>query len=569
MPITPPQPVTIIPPGQANPGNVKAAASQLRKTPGQYAAIWAAIGDALANLQRQSDHAYSALQSPLPFPNPLQITAADGSLIAVIGSIIDPATNAAFSGIWTNHLWVGGGGPASAPFFVSGSQVFIGQNGQVFILDAAGNVVGWFGVSQDSPALAVTLATNASPSVLTVPGNTYVAGDTTIIAGALGNTAINGYRIIQDIGIAGAGTFTLTTLAGAPVNGNGAYTASSATSTRYYAGILSQTIAIGQSFANYKLRAFADGSLKIKDAYVNIAGSGGIIAIDPVQGKITVTSTAAAGSVVTIQDGIAIADGSGVDNQIQILEGVYTAFHDAIAAIASSIMADYSGYTGATQYGPLVSLTQYRGTPSAATASQSGDTLGGLIAKGYDGTGESDYCAGVRAVATENHAVAAHGTKLVIEVTKIGNASPFTALELSEGVVSTYNGAAAAGSGLVPVYAAIHLTAQTTSIGTSNLRVGGVKAPAGLYRVSVYVKTTTASGTDTLTVTIGWNDGAAARSTTVTIQLSTTGAGGFGSGQIPVEADGVNDITYATTRTGATGTPQYSLRVVLEQLTLT
>src|SRR6185436_5118883 len=380
---------------------------------------------------------------------------------------------------------------------------------------------------------------------LTIPAHGYSPGYAVTTTNVVGVTGANGTFLVTVIN---ANTVDLqgSTFSGAYVSGG-----------------------ISINWPTAKFLAQGDGSLLITDAHIHITGSGGIIDIDPVQGRITVTSTAAAGTVVTIQDGITIADGSGVDNDIEILGGVYTAFHDAIAALASSIMVNLSGYTGATQYGPLVSMTQYRGTPSAATASQSGDTLGGLIAWGFDGTGESEYAAGVRAVATENHAVAAHGAKLVFEITQIGNASPVSALELSEGVASTYNTKATAGVGLVPVYAAVRLTAQTTSIGTTNLRVGGAVAPAGLYRVTVYVKTTTASGADTLTVTIGWNDGVAARTTTVTIQLSTTGAGGFGSGQVPIEADGANDITYATTRTGATGTPQYSLRVTLEQLTLT
>lgn len=113
-------------------------------------------------------------------------------------------------------------------------------------------------------AKAITAATNAAPSVVTIVANGYVSGDTLVIAGALGNTAINGRFIVVRLT---ADTFSLTTFAGAPVNGNGAYTGSG-TATRYYAGMLADTMAIGDSFTNYKLRAFADGTLIINGAVI-------------------------------------------------------------------------------------------------------------------------------------------------------------------------------------------------------------------------------------------------------------------------------------------------------------
>lgn len=67
----------------------------------------------------------------------------------------------------------------------------------------------------------------------------------------------------------------------------GAYT-SGGTSLRYFAGGLFQTIAIGPSFVNYKLRAFADGTLKIRDAEIILNGSGATIDIDPTTGVIEI-----------------------------------------------------------------------------------------------------------------------------------------------------------------------------------------------------------------------------------------------------------------------------------------
>jgi hypothetical protein len=128
-------------------------------------------------------------------------------------------------------------------------------NPSITVADAGGNT--WAPQS-------ITGATNASSAVITIVGHGYVDGDTILVAGATGNTAINGYRIVV---VLTADTFTMTDMAGVAINGNGVY-AGSATATRYYGGGLFQTIAIGESFANYKLRAFADGSLRIENAEI-------------------------------------------------------------------------------------------------------------------------------------------------------------------------------------------------------------------------------------------------------------------------------------------------------------
>lgn len=134
----------------------------------------------------------------------------------------------------------------------------------ITLYDGAGNAVASMEVVTEAP-LSVSAATNAAPVRMTVPGNTYANGDTITVAGATGNTAINGYRIVENVGVGGAGTFNMTDLNLAPINGNGAF-AGTVTSTRYFAGLLAQTVAIGNSFTNYKLRAFADGTLKIQNA---------------------------------------------------------------------------------------------------------------------------------------------------------------------------------------------------------------------------------------------------------------------------------------------------------------
>jgi hypothetical protein len=84
----------------------------------------------------------------------------------------------------------------------------------------------------------------------------------------------------------------------------GAYT-SGGLALRYAAGGNFQNIAIGPSFWNYRLRAFPDGSLKIKNALITLVGSGtgsATITLDPTLGTIKVESNAAGSHLVTDLD---------------------------------------------------------------------------------------------------------------------------------------------------------------------------------------------------------------------------------------------------------------------------
>lgn len=166
-------------------------------------------------------------------------------------------------------------------------------------------------------ALSVTAATNASPVVMTVPGcctanpsgNPYVDGDTVYVQGATGNTIINGYRIIENVN-ATADTFTMTNLQGAAINGNGAL-AGAVTCSRYYAGLLAQSLALGANFAQYKLRFFADGSLKINNA--NITASVITNSSISVTNLTSTSGTAPNVLTLTIQNGLLTLGGTGTE----------------------------------------------------------------------------------------------------------------------------------------------------------------------------------------------------------------------------------------------------------------
>lgn len=152
----------------------------------------------------------------------------------------------------------------------------------ITVADGAGNQWAALEIVQDAPK-TISAATNASPVVVTLNAHGYSNGDTIIVAGATGNTAINGYRIVQGVT---ANTFTLTNIAGAAVNGNGAFSGTT-TATRYYAGGLFESIAIGPSWASAKLRAYADGSLAINNATIRLAGTNATITFDPAVGSIS------------------------------------------------------------------------------------------------------------------------------------------------------------------------------------------------------------------------------------------------------------------------------------------
>jgi hypothetical protein len=67
--------------------------------------------------------------------------------------------------------------------------------------------------------LAVTAATNSNPVRLTVPGNTYANGDRVAIGNIGGMTELNGQTcFVENVGVSGAGTFTLSDMFGNPIN---------------------------------------------------------------------------------------------------------------------------------------------------------------------------------------------------------------------------------------------------------------------------------------------------------------------------------------------------------------
>ena len=100
----------------------------------------------------------------------------------------------------------------------------------------------------------------------------------------------------------------------------------------------------------------------------------------------------------------------------------------------------------------------------------------------------------------------------------------------------------------------VALTAQTSSIGATNLVATPVTT--SLYAVHYYLNDTTAGTSGTVSVTITWNDGASQTFTSANVTFGVLGA--YVSGMVVVKATS-GAIQYSTTVTSAVGSPAYSL----------
>lgn len=94
--------------------------------------------------------------------------------------------------------------------------------GQHFIGFVYQNRTGYAGIPVTAVVYPITATSNANPDVITAPGNNLQTGQQVTIAGALGDTAINGQRIVTVV--TPGSTFTLTDTALTPIAGNGAHT---------------------------------------------------------------------------------------------------------------------------------------------------------------------------------------------------------------------------------------------------------------------------------------------------------------------------------------------------------
>ncbi len=127
--------------------------------------------------------------------------------------------------------------------------------------------------------------------------------------------------------------------------------------------------------------------------------------------------------------------------------------------------------------------------------------------------------------------------------------------------IVTYNNVATEGYGVPAIVDDVALADQGADIGSTNFANAGT---VGTYQINVYFYTSVqAAGTGTVTLTIAWNDGTAARTNTFTTSLTTTGS--FKTGVLHVRL-GSGSVSYSTSNSGSYSTAKYSLYMTVERL---
>lgn len=448
----------LIPEGAKSPASLRQFVDALRRA-NPIAA------NAFERTQQSLDRLEQILREQPQQSEEMVFTDADGKVIFWLGS------REGYFGGWLGQAYVGANGPADAPFFVDANGVVnVGKNGAIQVIDPAGNSVGEIGVTTES-SQAITAATNATPVVVTIVAHGYEDGDTVVCFDAAGNTAVNGYRLVKN---ATTDTFELTDFAGSNVVGNGAYTGGGFC-FRYFGGSRFETFAIGASFPSYKLRAFADGKLKIKDAFITLSGSISIITLDPSTGNLTITPNPATGRTLTLNSQkieLLDKDGLGVfriiDNEDPPSglppapsEGnvIWLDTGATSTVYALDLRASSCGGIGAT-----LRIAGMNGTKLAPTATAVGNRLGTIMLDGY-ASGQV-YIRGTQKSATD--------TELTISTTTSGFS--YTRLRCDELGVEVPSNNLRVPSGYINVGGAAVAGKKLTVVGVSYLN-GNVELP--------------------------------------------------------------------------------------------
>ncbi len=376
------------------------------------------------------------------------------------------------------------------------------------------------------------------------------------LAGTSGTPGTNNF---QFVGASTSGTRTITLADGnsvtvIPDSGttNQAFTALSAggalTKTTFANPALSDlaSVSINASLtfdvaANYAINmtrqtSGAGKSLTItsQSAQLTTAGAGGTLAL---QSGLPVGTTQTDSAPIILSVGTNARSGATTDGQLEQILKL------SMASNATRAIAPQSATACLAQFG--------------VTAIVAGDTTGQFLCANIAATSVTKYF--------QYWELAGAAQMWVDNVGKVG-ANAFQNLDGQGFAIGTssrftrYNNWAVSGMGLVAIPKLISSTGQVASISTANLQCNSGVCPAGVYRVSVYT-IVTATGTGTLLSTIAWNDGTAARSI-ASAGVATT-ATNYESVSYVIRADGVNNITYATTLS-VSGT--YSIYVTVEDI---
>lgn len=235
-------------------------------------------GDALGLVESILGQHERALRTPQQVED-FAVTDTSGRVIFWAGSrVVDGQI---FRGFWSEEAYIGPGGPEQSPFYSNGTNVIIGKNGRILILNTREETKGFIGVESEAPKTVLTAINNGSGKIrLQVLGHGYITGDT-VDATYPGVSTGGGSWPITVIDV---NNFDLigSTFSGS-MSGTG-------TVYRYYGGIWAETAAFsGTGFADAKLRALATGDLLIRDAVITIDG------IDPDSGdtyEVTISPSA-------------------------------------------------------------------------------------------------------------------------------------------------------------------------------------------------------------------------------------------------------------------------------------
>lgn len=120
----------------------------------------------------------------------------------------------------------------------------------------------------------------------------------------------------------------------------------------------------------------------------------------------------------------------------------------------------------------------------------------------------------------------------------------------------------AAGLGQSTIVATVSLTAQASDIVTTTIYT---PSALGLFRISVYQICSFAGSAGTLATTIGWTDGASAKTTKPAGDVTLTSTNNGATGMTFISS-GASAITYASAITGGADSPRFDLYITLEAL---
>jgi hypothetical protein len=373
---------------------------------------------------------------------------------------------------------------------------------------------GWIGTALDATPISITDIT--SDVVTTATDHGLKVNAAVLIEGTVTN---DGYYIVDTV--PNPDEFTVT-------GGFAGDTTGGEMTRLFQGGWLAQFACGGTYFGDAPFRVDVDGTLSITDALISLNGTGATITLDPNDGSITILEeTVGPPQFRTIlADGIITLDQVGAGDYLTIITAAGAVFQTAAPAsggsyqlnwdaqiggefrseslAASQGLVHFGAYTAATEYGPLVSLRQRRGTLTSPTATQSGDTIGGLVGFGHDGSDETSYAAGFRVVATENHAGGAQGTRLVFETTPNAAAAPAVVAIIDQ------SGFTRLGGNTAPAYAAdvtgdgnvsgVYRVAGTQVV---KARMLGIAAPAGGGVIDVQARAAIVALINTLSFAAG------------------------------------------------------------------